>query len=307
MKFHRFTHLGILSNWGWYSPQEKKLLAQEMAVGKAVLELEPFIRISPAMQVQLNKFHAIQTNMSVNVEDYATVEKELDRLASAIKDARLDILNADGDNIPASAGAFRNHHPDALIGEIQSFLHYQRSRQEEGHVDPSMLGFRIKYQQDPDEFHEIMALGGKVLYTVSIDDILTIGDPKSTKHSVVAAGVDCKAAGIAQLDIDKNSDIYGAVQDYRKKILILDMEMSKHPEASKAWQEFKDNRDVMEEQAKELETGLAGWVPPAQQSRRVLIDFDSGHYAPHSAWKEAMAAWRAAGYEPRWSPNSRRV
>jgi hypothetical protein len=61
--------------------------------------------------------------------------------------------------------------------------------------------------------------------------------------------------------------------------------------------------------AKELETGLNGWQPPAdeQRTRKVMIDFDSGHYAPHSAWKEAMAAWIQAGYEPRWAKDSRRV
>lgn len=307
MQFHRFTQLGCLSNWGWYSPQEKQLLSQEVAVGKAISELEPFIRTSPSLQIHLNEFHAIQTNMSVRVQEYATVGQDLDRLAKAIVTARLNILNADGDDIPASAGAFLNHHPEALIGEIQSFLEYQHAQRQAGRVDPFEVGFRIKYQQDPAEFDEIMEAGGKVLYTVSIDDILTIGDPRSTKHSVVAAGVDCKAAGIAQLDIDEKTDVYRAAQDYLQQVQVLDQRMLGLSPDSHAWKEFKENRDVKQEGADELLAGLAGWVPPPQQTRRVLINFDSGHYTPHSAWKEAMAAWRAAGYEPRWSPDSRRV
>jgi hypothetical protein len=126
---------------------------------------------------------------------------------------------------------------------------------------------------------------------------------------VVAAGVDCKAAGAAQLKISEQADIYYTIQDYEEQVVWLEKRMEGALGKRKEWQELKENRDAKRASADELKVGLGGWTPPAQnqQTRKVMLDFDSGHYAPHAAWKAAMDAWTNAGYVPRWSKDSKRV
>src|SRR4051794_38621044 len=43
---------------------------------------------------------------------------------------------------------------------------------------------------------------------------------------------------------------------------------------------------------------LGSWQPHAHQTRKIVLDFDSGHYAPRSAWLASEVAWMMAGYEP---------
>jgi hypothetical protein len=306
MRFHRFTVLGKFTNWGWYSPQEQELLDLEVAVGTAITELEDFIRTSESLSVPILRYRIIQTNTDVRQEEYAKTKLDLEQIEQDIKKQRRKILNSGA--VPDSQTIFKNHHPEALIGEIQSFLSYQLAQQAMGNNTWRQMGFRVKYQQDPELFKEIMESGIRVLYTVSVDNRLTIGDPRSTKHSVVAAGVDCKAAGAAQLKLSPKTDTYLTLKQYEEEILVLEKKMES-PKSKDDYLTFKENRDYKITMAKELETGLNGWQPPAdeQRTRKVMIDFDSGHYAPHSAWKEAMAAWIQAGYEPRWAKDSRRV
>jgi len=46
-------------------------------------------------------------------------------------------------------------------------------------------------------------------------------------------------------------------------------------------------------------------VPPLDMEKTVVLDFDSGHYAPREAWKAATSAWNEAGYKVEWSTTSK--
>jgi hypothetical protein len=149
-----------------------------------------------------------------------------------------------------------------------------------------------------------MDTGSKVLYTLDVAGILSIGDPRSTKHSVVAVGQTVKAAGIAQLEIDDRTDVYMSMRDYEQRARDLQATIDTDGDPKK---DLAANVAYYRHEAQELRVKLAGYVPPPVLTRNVLIDFDSGHYAPSKAWREAMAAWTAAGYRAKWNPESRRV
>jgi hypothetical protein len=143
-----------------------------------------------------------------------------------------------------------------------------------------------------------------VLYKVDVHDILSIGDPASTKHSVVAVGEKCKAAGIAQLEIDDRTDVYKSMKDYERKGVEIRQRIADKGDPKG---DLVANAEYYEKQVADLGVQLNGYVPPPVASKTIMIDFDSGHYAPNQAWKEAMTAWAAAGYTAKWSTISRRV
>jgi hypothetical protein len=140
------------------------------------------------------------------------------------------------------------------------------------------------------------------LYTLDVDDILSIGDPRSTKHSVVAVGKDCKAAGIAQLAIDSKTDMYFSMEDHTRKAANFRRMLQDKQDPS-----VEENAKYYEAEAKKLKDVLQGWTPPPIETRIIELDFDSGHYAPSKAWKPAMEAWSAIGYTPRWSREAKHV
>ena len=309
MQFHRFTKYSVFSNWGWYSPKERQLLDKEIEVGTYINSLEQFIRQKPPVKALLVRFRQIQTNSATQESQYDSLLLELDMMVAELKEIRLNVLNRGGKDIPDAPNIFPNHQPAALIGEIQSYLAHRRANR--NHADPFIAGFVIHYQADlrnhqAANFHRIMGSGGKVLYTVDVDGHLSVGDPRSTKHSVVAAGKVCKAAGIAQLEIDDRTDMYSAMLDYQARAGQLQLHIN--TSGDDAGGSRKANLDYLNHEAEALRIALAGWVPPQQQhARTVVIDFDSGHYAPSQAWKEAMSAWQMAGYKAKWSSISRRV
>lgn len=303
MRFDRFTKWGFVTNWGWYSPVEKGLLAKEDEVGKLLASLEDFIRAKAPVKWLLTRFSQVQNNNAVKESQYGALEVELDGMIKEAKEIRLNVLNRGGDDIPDAPKTFPNHHPTALIGEIRTFLEYRMNNRAK--PDPLHAGFVIHWNQSTKaEFDKVIGTGAKVLYALDVDNILSIGDPRSTKHSVVAVGKTCKAAGTAQLDIDDRTDMYKSMQDYQQRADNLKITLRDKGDAKG---ELAANIDYLQQQAKELDIKLQGYIPPPITTLGVLIDFDSGHYAPSEAWKEAMGAWKGAGYTAKWSPTSRRV
>jgi hypothetical protein len=303
MRFHRFTQLGFISNWGWYSPAEQGLLDKEDELGRYLASLEDFVRCTPSVKRLLLRFKDIQSRDDVKTEKYGALQVELGQMLDDARRVRFQVLDRGGDDIPDAPKTFPNHQPAALVGEIRSFLEYRklnRSKQ-----DPFHSGFVIHFHSSTAEkFKAAVDTGSKLLYTLDVDGILSIGDPKSTKHSVVAVGMECKAAGIAQLDIDDRLDVYKSMKYLEELALNMQNTIAKSGDPGGGKQA---NVDCWNQQAQELHIQLAGYVPPLVVTHTILLDFDSGHYAPSNAWKEAMSAWKTAGYTARWNPESRRV
>ena len=301
MKFYRFS--GTFSNWGWYSPTETRLLKKERDAGIYINGLEDFVRNTKAYGRHVANFRAIQLNTKVKENEYASVEKQLDDMIAELAEKRLHMLDKGGAKIPDATQVFPNHQPAALIGEIRNYLAARSI--DRSNPDTAAPGFVIHYNATTAQaFRDKIQTGGKVLYTVDVDDILSIGDPRTAKHSVVAVGKTCKAAGIAQLEIDPKLDVYLSAQDYRNRAGDLNRQIV---DGKDTRGDLKANYDYLIDAAEQLEVGLQGYVAPLIHSATVSIDFDSGHYAPSGAWKEAMAAWQAAGYTAKWSRTSRRT
>lgn len=302
MKFYRFS--GRFSNWGWYSPTESRLLKKEREAGEYVAALEDFVRATATYGRWVARFRAIQMNTQVKESEYSAVEKELDDITAELAEKRLRMLDKGDAKIPDAPRTFPNHQPAALIGEIQNYLAARSI--DRSNPQTAAPGFVIHYSAGTAEaFRAKIQTGGKVLYTVDVDNILSIGDPRTAKHSVVAVGKDCKAAGTAQLEIDSRMDVYLSAQDYRNRAADLQRQIDLGAPDLRG--ELEANRAYLIDAASQLEVGLQGYIPPLIVSETVSIDFDSGHYAPSGAWKEAMAAWRAAGYVAKWSRTSRRT
>lgn len=302
MRFARFTWLGSLSDWGWYSTKEKELLQLEAEVAKRLTTHPEIIGIAK-MGSAVQEFLALQNNPSVEFADYGAVETKLKTLRDNI-----DAL------IRSPTPVFRNHQPDALVGEIRTHL-AMRGRVREGraqrttaivvHFNPDFP--KTHGRQDPRmaQFRELIATGQKFLWAYGVDGILSIGDPNSNKHSVVAVGTDVYGAGIVQLKLDPRTDQYMAMRDQEARA--AEMERNAHQLL-----EGDPNRKLLLENAAEVRKmasyereALGDWVPPEHASKVVELDFDSGHYAPRQAWVKAEEAWKLAGYRVEWSTTSR--
>lgn len=280
------------------------MLATELKVGQYLASLEDFIRRKQLVKNLIHEFQMIQNRNDVKESEYSALQVKLDSLAEQAKKIRLEVLSRGGSDVPDAPKTFPNHQPAALIGEIRSFLEHRKQNRHK--QDPFSSGFVIHYHTTTaGAFKEIVNTGSKVLYTVDVDGILSIGDPKSTKHSVVAVGKECKAAGIAQLEIDDRRDLYEGMRDYERKALEMQKQLNEKGDDKEG--SLKANIAYCMQQANERSIQLAGWTPPVQNINTVLIDFDSGHYSPRQAWKEALQAWRTVGYTAKWNANSRWV
>lgn len=300
MLFQRFTKWGFLTNWGWYSNAETELLALETQVVDYIIALDDFIEYSSDIYKEklYGRVLAIMKNHSVKTSEIPTIKKELQTIQSRIKHFRIKMLN-EGTHIPTSDKVFKNHQPSALVGEIRTFL---------GHKDRKKH-FVIHYQADlrnhgAKNFHGIIDSGMKVNWALDVDGYLSIGDPVSTKHSVVAVGKDVVGAGVAQKKIDPREDMYLSMGEYLYKAESYDLEYERTKDRIYL-ETAKGFRSQVEAWKKELN----GWMPKKNKSstKIVVLDFDSGHYTPSGAWKKVALAWGKAGYKVEWSESSRRV
>lgn len=317
MNFKRFTQYGTLSNWGWYSNDEKALLKKEDELVKYFRSLEPFMKKNSDLLGLFMDFMAIRLDNAIETAQIPHVSAELDRIEAAVKELRLTRLDLGGDDVPEPTKLFENHQPAALAGEIRTYLQYRKTNAKvvgngsDAHYEtdpPFKVGFVIHLNdQTREQFKSIIDTGCKVLWALDENDILSIGDPKSTKHSVVAVGKKVWGAGIAQLEIDSRLDAYLAMVSERERA--LDMRNKASDATGKTKEEYEDNAKYLEQKADEYEQGLDGWQPPNEGGRpdTVVLDFDSGHYTPSGAWKAAQRAWSDVGYKVKWSRDARHV
>jgi hypothetical protein len=307
VQFDRFTSWGFLTNWGSYSQAENELLKKELDVANYIASLEAFMTNDDQAKALVKQFKKIAGNESVKASEMVQIGRDLDQLQQKLKLRRVHLLNANGPNIPVSHRVFKNHQPNALVGEIRSYLHFRTMNRGKG--DPLKAGFVIHYQADlrnhgAKNFHGIIATGSKVNWALDVEGYLSIGDPVSTKHSVVAVGKDVIGAGTAQLKMDDRKDKYLAAREFRDKASGYMEEFKKTGERM-----YKETAENYLATVKQWEDELNGWVPKKDEDeeKSIVLDFDSGHYAPSGAWKKVALAWKGAGYKVEWSDKARHV
>lgn len=299
MQFQRFTRFGCLSNWGSYSQQEAAILALEATVAGRIERLDPFARRNGRVVVLLRAFRNIQTRTDVETVEVPELHRQLTRIAERLAAIRLDLL--DGEHYPRGhQPVFQNHQPDALVEEIRNYLAYRRANRFQ---EPSFeTGFVVSFRAQPAKFRQLIATGARVLWALDVEGNLSIGDPKPAKHSVVAVGRDVLGAGIAQLEIDARTDMYYSVRDMRQRAQRMrDQFLLSQDDL------YLENAQELEAQSGGFEQSLDGWVPPQHQQSTIVLDFDSGHYAPTKAWSKSAEAWQHAGYLVKWSRDARHV
>lgn len=303
MRFSRFSSLGFLTNWGWYSPKEKELLELETEIARQLTANPQIIGVGRMVSL-VPEFLALQNNQSVDVADYGAIEIKLKTLRDNINGL-----------IKSTNPVFRNHQPDALVGEIRTHLAMRtnaragRARRTTAiivHFNPNFPKTH-QGQQDPrlGQFRELIATGQKFLWAYGVDDILSIGDPNSNKHSVVAVGKDVYGAGIVQLKLDPRTDQYMAMMDQDARAAEMEKNARQFPETDSTRKLLLENAGELRKMADFERKALSGWVPPQHASEVVELDFDSGHYSPRAAWVKAEEAWGLAGYRVEWSTTSR--
>jgi len=117
MTFARFSTLGPLSNWGWYSDEENALLKEETELGTTISGLEAWAAADGQIQGLLAQFVALQQSHVAEAQ-YKQVSATMKQLERQLKERRAALLNENPNRV-ANDPQFVNHHPEALTGEIQ--------------------------------------------------------------------------------------------------------------------------------------------------------------------------------------------
>src|SRR5215467_14745449 len=120
MNFKRFTRFGCLSNWGWYSADEKALLKKEDELVKYFRSLEPFMKRNSDLPRLFLEFMSIRIDNAIETAQIPHVSAEMNRIEAAVKELRLTRLDLAGDDVPEPTQLFPNHQPAALAGEIRT-------------------------------------------------------------------------------------------------------------------------------------------------------------------------------------------
>jgi hypothetical protein len=298
MRFARFTWNGLAALLNWYSPAETSLIRKETAV-VGLLKQNKWLPAVKGADQSLREFLAIQARSDVAEAEYSAIDLRLDdiftKLTGFIETAK-------------KTPSFQNHQPDALVGEIRG--HLDARRQARANPLNARHAMVIHYPADlrnhrGKNFHALLARGQKVLWTLDVEHCLSIGDPAGNKHSVVAVGMKVLGAGTAQLSCDDRTDSYYSMQDSIS--VAEDLERRAKTEGNqKEKGVLLANAEARRSMAAEIGEALNGWTPSVKTSNRtIVLDFDSGHYAPREAWKESTEAWNRAGYQVQWSSVSK--
>jgi hypothetical protein len=298
MRFARFTWNAMAALLNWYSPVENALIAKETAV-VGLLKRNKWLPAVRGAEQTIREFLTLQARSDVAEAEYGVVDLQLD---SIIKKFTTFVEAAE------RTPSFQNHQPGALVGEIRSHLDARKqARANPLNIRHAMV---IHYPADlrnhkAMNFHALLARGQKVLWTLDVENCLSIGDPAGNKHSVVAVGMKVLGAGTAQLLCDDRTDNYYAMKD--SLAVAEDLERRAKTESNqKERGVLVANAEHRRGMAAELSEALNGWVPSVNASNRtIVLDFDSGHYAPREAWKESTDAWNKAGYQVQWSASSK--
>jgi hypothetical protein len=279
-----------------FSSDEQLLIDKEDAVNR-YLQANPWIVAVHKADPEIRDFRKIQIK-TVHPSEHGSIGVELDSILLNLKNLTHRSTVQDQE--------FKNHQPEALVGEIRAHLAARKLAR----ANPRRATYAqvISYKADLRQnhaanFHAMMDTRQKVLWTLDTTGYLSIGDPVGNKHSVVAVGRPCLGAGQAQLQTDDRDDQYYAAKSQRERADDLE-ERAKTASASDK-KLFLENVQALRESAKQMEEALGGYTAPLVQTRIVELDFDSGHYAPREAWKPSTDAWNEAGYQVVWSATSK--
>ena len=115
----------------------------------------------------------------------------------------------------------------------------------------------------------------------------------AVKHAIVAGGEDVFAAGMGHLKLTDEVNRWRQYEALRRNV---DADRN-------AGIRDADNNFLQDLQA------MGSVRQPRQQTtdRVVILDFDSGHYTPSSAWRKTYEAWERAGFRVEKSRDSRHV
>jgi len=308
MDFERFTRRLFPASRGSYTKDELALLQKEAEVSRAFRDSEKFVKKETGTLQLFLKFMDLRLNTRIKTEEIPAIDRELKDILADLKEERLKTLDNLGPKAPSAPASFQNHHPDALVGEIRTYLATRKNQKYD--PDPLQSGFVIHLNlangNNKESFGKVIMSGAKVLWTLDVEHILSIGDPRSAKHSVVAVGKDVKAAGIAQLKIDEKEDMYRTVESYKKRVIEYQQALQK-AEKELDKQDILANIEEMERSIEDLQTSLGQWTPKQDAEPIVILDFDSGHYTPSKAWGDAVQGWNDAGFKVEWSRDARHV
>jgi hypothetical protein len=336
MSFARFSRFGPLSNWGSYSKDENDLLKAEGDLARYLTALEPWAASDEAITRELATFARIQKG-TVAQAQYRATSQEMTAIEDRIRVRRAALLSENPDREPEDP-VFHNHHPDALVGEIEQFLGRKG-------LDPSAFRitvpvggenapleeeraaarsdaelerqFETTLQARMQLFHAKIASEGELLWVYTTEGILGIGSKDENKHSVVGAGTDVWAAGTVRLKISEAETYYGRYRTAQQKIelfkdMIAKTEVDDTLDATakkRKIRELEENMTFQKGDAAEAEQAFKdrGFKPEeaGRAEKTVIVDFDSGHYTPSKAWRRAAAAWRSVGYKVEFNPFGR--
>lgn len=221
---------------------------------------------------------------------YRWVSSQLNQLAESLGQAAGEGL-AEGaeialDTMNPMVPVFPNRQRAHYAHELATF----RAAQQGGH-DARVLSF-VRQRVD---FMNFIRSGSRFLWSIDTDGDLCIGTPHSAvKHCIVAGDEDVFAAGMGQLELTAEEDRWLAYQELMSKAQPLERrgitDRANNPY-------LHDARDM----------GTVHQPPPRNAGLTVLLDFDSGHYAPSNAWRRTFEVWEAAGFTVKKNRESRRL
>jgi hypothetical protein len=321
MPFARFQGVSRIFNWR-YIPLERGLQAKEKEVGAYVASLEDWVKAAPTVKALVGEFEGIKTT-PLAASDYQPTMWRLSKLLIALREARAAVLNEQG-RVRGEGGPFSNRLAAGMIGEVNEFLAPGEKLRITVPVDPAESVDKAA-EQAPDDLRwaggvaatitgeqkrlrAALEDGGSVVWVYTANGLLTIGT--NTKHSVLAAGADVRAAGQARLSLppDEGRDSYFGAHQARQRARELEEQIAKIGEG-KQKSDLQANLEHSRKEAERLEEkatrlGFDPSKPRDKGQATILVDFNSGHYHPSQAWKATHQAWESLGYKVEWDPQS---
>lgn len=190
------------------------------------------------------------------------------------------------DTINPIVPSFPNRQRAHYAHELGTFRHAQQNGQ-----DARVLSFR----RQRDAFKALVMSGEQFLWTVDTDGDLVIGTAHpAVKHCIVAGDEDVFAAGMGQLELTPDEDRWNSYKNFKHKADVLVQQGILDP-GNNPYIELARNMEPITK------------PPERMASLTVVLDFDSGHYAPSGAWRKTCEAWEAAGYTVKKNRGSRRL
>jgi hypothetical protein len=158
------------------------------------------------------------------------------------------------------------------------YEYYKKNRNAPVDQRPFIIHYNNSTARD---FNDKLEMKRKFLWTIDTDGILSIGSPQHNFHAVVAAFADVFAAGTGAMETSKEEDAF-----------FLNLELERlYQQVKESGVEDKFNHYYPPPSSQ----GLLK-KPEVKPTRRVILDFDSGHYHPSKCWAVTEQIWGRAGY-----------